>query len=254
MKAVVLHGPGDVRFEEVPDPAPARGEIAVRTLAALTCGTDLKVVRRGYHAKMLTPPCVFGHEAAGEVAALGEGVTSFRIGQRVVAANSAPCGECPECARGRTSLCRDLLFWNGTFAEVYLVPARVVEKNVLPLGDVAPLNAAMTEPLACCVKGVRDAGVRERDRVLVVGVGPVGLMLIHLCALKGARVTAAARRAEALLVAATHGAHETVVITPGEADPGPGADWSRRSMWSSTREALRRRPPSPSGPRPGVGW
>ncbi len=221
MKAVVLHGPGDVRFESVADLKPARGEIVVRTLAALTCGTDLKVVRRGYHAKMLTPPCVFGHEAAGEVAAVGEGVTSFKIGERVVAANSAPCGRCPQCARGRDSLCQDLLFWNGTFADAYLVPARVVERNVLPLGGVTPLNAAMTEPLACCVKGVQDAFVRERDRVLVVGAGPVGLMLIHLCALTGARVTVAARRAEALLVAATHGAHETVVITPGEADPWP---------------------------------
>lgn len=217
MKAAVLYGPGDVRFEDVPDQAPARGEIVVRTLAALTCGTDLKVARRGYHAKMLQPPCVFGHEAAGEVAAVGEGVTSFRAGDRVVAANSAPCGQCRSCLRGRESLCEDLLFWNGAFADAYTVPARVVEKNVLPLGSVRPEDAAMTEPLACCVKGVQDAGVRERERVLVVGAGPIGLMLIRLCLLKGAHVTAAARRPEALVTAKVHGANETTAITFGEA-------------------------------------
>ena len=89
MKAAVLHGPRDVRLEDIAEPAPGRGEIVIRTLAALTCGTDLKVVRRGYHAKMLQPPCVFGHEAAGEVAAIGDGVTAFRVGDLVVHAERA---------------------------------------------------------------------------------------------------------------------------------------------------------------------
>ncbi|MBX7184750.1 MAG: alcohol dehydrogenase catalytic domain-containing protein [Vicinamibacteria bacterium] len=212
MRAAVLYGPGDVRVEEVGDLVPGPGEIVVRTLAAFTCGTDRKVVKRGYHAKMLKPPCVFGHEASGEVAAVGRGVTAFQPGDRVVAANSAPCGVCRQCARDRESLCEDLLFWNGTFADAYLVPARVVAKNVLPLGGVAPEDAAMAEPLACCVKGVQEAGVREGDRVLVIGAGPIGLMLVRLCALKSARVTAAARRPEALVAAKAHGAHEVVGI------------------------------------------
>ena len=212
MKAAVLYGPGDVRVEDVKDPVPGPGEMVVRTLAAFTCGTDRKVVKRGYHAKMLKPPCVFGHEAAGEVTAVGTGVTAFKPGDLVVAANSAPCGVCRQCARDRESLCEDLLFWNGTFADAYLVPARVVAKNVLPLGGVAPEDAAMTEPLACCVKGVLEAGVREGDRVLVIGAGPIGLMLTRLCALKGAHVTAAARREESLVIARAHGAHETVNI------------------------------------------
>lgn len=212
MKAAVLYGPGDVRVEEVEELVPGPGEIVVRTLAAFTCGTDRKVVTRGYHAKMLTPPCVFGHEAAGEIAAVGKGVTSFKPGDLVVAANSAPCGVCRPCERERESLCEDLLFWNGTFADAYLVPARVVATNVLPIGGVAPEDAAMTEPLACCVKGVLEAGVQEGDRVLVVGAGPIGLMLIRLCALKGAHVTVAARRPEALAVAKTHGANESLPI------------------------------------------
>ena len=212
MKAAVLHGPGDVRYEDVESPEPAPGEIVVRTLAALTCGTDVKVVRRGYHARMLTPPCVFGHEGAGEVMAVGEGVTAFSVGERVVAANSAPCGACRPCSRGRESLCEDLLFWNGVFAEAYTVPARVVAKNVVPMGDVTPEDAALTEPLACCVKGVTDANVREGDRVLVIGVGPIGLMLIRLCSLKGAIVAAAARRPESLATAVAFGAQETFEI------------------------------------------
>ena len=217
MKATVLYGPGDVRFEDAPDPVPGPGELVVRTLAALTCGTDLKVVRRGYHAKMLRPPSVFGHEAAGEVAAVGEGVASFKPGDRVVAANSAPCGSCRACVRGRESLCETLLFWNGAFAEAFLVPARVVHKNVLSLGHVAPEDAAMTEPLACCVRGVADAGVNPGDRVLVIGAGPIGLMLTRLCVLRGAHVSAAARRPEALVTATAHGAHETLVLDVAEA-------------------------------------
>jgi L-iditol 2-dehydrogenase len=213
MKAAVLHGPGDVRFEEVPDPVPGPGEMVVRTLATLTCGTDRKVVKRGYHARMLKPPTLFGHEAAGEVMAVGAGVIAFRPGDRVVAANSAPCGACRQCARGRENLCEDLLFWNGTFADAYLVPARVVQKNVLPLGGVAPEDAAMTEPLACCLKGVHDAGVREGDRALVIGAGPIGLMLGRLCTLKGAEVTVAARRPGALETATALGAHRVAAIT-----------------------------------------
>jgi L-iditol 2-dehydrogenase len=177
---------------------------------------------------MLRPPCVFGHEAAGAVAEVGEGVTELRPGDLVVAANSAPCGACRQCARGRENLCEDLLFWNGSFAEAYLLPARVVAKNVVPLDGVSPEAAAMAEPLACCAKGVSDAGVRPGDRVLVIGVGPIGLMLIRLCVLRGAHVTAAARRAEALAVAAEHGAHATSLLTAGEHGLAPvaGADGS----------------------------
>lgn len=225
MKAVVLYGPRDVRFEDVADPSPKAGEILVKTRAAFTCGTDRKVVKRGYHDKMLQPPCVFGHEGAGQVAALGEGVTSFKVGDLVVAANSAPCGRCRFCERGRETLCNDLLFWNGVFADAYVVPARVVEKNTLLLGDVSPDDAAMTEPLACCVKGVLDAGVSEGDRVLVVGAGSVGLMLIHLCRLNGATVTAAARRPEALENAVAHGAHGTArLVMDGDALTLNGVD------------------------------
>src|ERR1700727_1512965 len=110
MNAAVLYGKEDVRIERVPIPAAGKGEIVIRVHAALTCGTDVKVFRRGYHARMITPPALFGHELAGDIVAMGDHVTGFRIGQRVMAANSAPCGECYYCKREQENLCTDLLF------------------------------------------------------------------------------------------------------------------------------------------------
>src|SRR5579862_800620 len=113
MNAAVLYGKEDVRIERVPLPTADKGEMVNRIHAALTCGTDLKVFRRGYHAKMIAPPALFGHELAGVVHEIGPGVRSFRPGMRVVALNSAPCGACDWCVRGQENLCDDLLFNNG---------------------------------------------------------------------------------------------------------------------------------------------
>jgi L-iditol 2-dehydrogenase len=155
MNAAVLHGQEDVRIERVPIPRPEPGEVVVRISAALTCGTDLKVYRRGYHAKMLVPPALFGHELAGVVHTVGEGVTAFAPGMRVVALNSAPCGLCYWCKRRQENLCADLLFNNGAYAEYIRIPARIVEKNTLRVPDGVPLeHAALTEPLACVVRGL----------------------------------------------------------------------------------------------------
>jgi len=145
MTAAVLYGKEDVRIERLPVPVAGKGEIVVRIHAALTCGTDLKVYRRGYHAKMLTPPIPFGHEMAGTVHEVGEGVTEFREGDRVVALNSAPCDQCYFCRRGQQNLCDDLLFNNGAYAEYISIPARIVEKNTLLMPDELPFeHAALT--------------------------------------------------------------------------------------------------------------
>src|SRR5881409_545672 len=115
MKAAVLHGKEDVRVEEVREPALQPGEARVRIEAALTCGTDLKVFKRGYHAKMIVPPAVFGHELAGVISEVSEAAErdGWQTGERVVAANSAPCGACECCRQGQENLCDDLLFLNG---------------------------------------------------------------------------------------------------------------------------------------------
>src|SRR5262250_3410689 len=117
MNAQVFYGPDDLRFEERPIPEPGPGEIVVRIEAALTCGTDVKVLRRGHPVMIPYVPTVFGHELAGTVTAVGAGVGVIREGDRVVAANSAPCGACPPCHAGRANLCEDLLFVNGAYGE-----------------------------------------------------------------------------------------------------------------------------------------
>ena len=209
MLAAVLYGKEDVRVERVPVPRVGPGEVRVRIGAALTCGTDVKVYRRGYHAHMLRPPVRFGHELAGVIEDVGEGVTEWHRGQRVVAANSAPCGDCFYCRRDRPELCEDLLFMNGAYAEAITVPARIVRKNLLEIPPGLPFEeAAMTEPLACVVYGMEDAPVAAGETVIVLGLGPIGLMFVRLCCLAGARVLAAGRRKERLDLASALGAAE----------------------------------------------
>ena len=113
MTAAVLYGKEDVKIERVPIPNVEHGELLVKVQVALTCGTDLKVYQRGYHARMIVPPALFGHELAGTVEETGPGVRGFKKGMRVVALNSAPCQTCFYCSRHQENLCEDLLFNNG---------------------------------------------------------------------------------------------------------------------------------------------
>src|SRR3954470_16809550 len=112
MKAAVLYGKEDVRVEEVPTPKLKAGEVRIAIEAALTCGTDLKVFKRGYHARMIVPPAIFGHELSGKISEVAPDISNWKIGQRVVVANSAPCGECFFCKNQQENLCDDLLFLN----------------------------------------------------------------------------------------------------------------------------------------------
>ncbi len=185
MLAALLYGQEDLRLETVADPAPGAGEVVMRVGTATTCGTDLKVWRRGGHAKMLRPPTLFGHEAAGEIVAVGEGVTGWRVGDRVVANNSAPCLECFFCQRQEFSLCPNLTWNNGTFAEYLKIPAPIVARNLLRIPDSLPdALASMTEPLACVLHGVARSNVKQGDRVAVLGDGAIGLMFVAVLATK----------------------------------------------------------------------
>ncbi len=214
MQAAVLYGKEDVRLESVPVPTIGRGELLVRVRTALTCGTDVKVFSRGYHAKMIKPPALFGHEMAGDIAAVGDGVKKFRVGQRVVSANSAPCDKCFFCRRDQQNLCDDLLFNNGAYAEYIRIPARIVEKNtyLIPEG-LSYKDAALVEPLACAVRGLDEINVREGDTVAVMGLGPIGLMFVRLARYAyGAHVIAMARRIEQVDRAMMLGAEEGILL------------------------------------------
>jgi L-iditol 2-dehydrogenase len=227
MKAAVLHGREDVRIENVSVPRLGAGDVLLRTQVALTCGTDVKVFQRGYHARMIKPPSVFGHEVAGIVEDVAPGVQGIEPGTPVVVANSAPCGDCHYCRHDRPSLCDDLQFWNGAYAEFARIPARVVRHNVVRLEEgIGFREAAMVEPLACVVRGVEESWIGRGQSVAVIGAGPIGLMFVALARLRGAHVTVVGRNRGRLDKALELGATDVLEAAPG-ADVG--AQLKRRS-------------------------
>jgi L-iditol 2-dehydrogenase len=180
VKALIFHGPGDVRLEDVPAPVPGPGDVLVQVEVALTDGTDAKAFQRGHPVLLGPPPSPFGHEFCGIDVALG---------RRVVAANSAPCGTCAPCGRGEETLCENLFpLLNGAYAELLLVPERIARRNLLrvPPG-LAPEVAALVEPLACCLHGVQRAEIEAGDSVAILGAGPIGLMLCACASDAGGR-------------------------------------------------------------------
>ncbi|MBR2525997.1 alcohol dehydrogenase catalytic domain-containing protein [bacterium] len=194
MKAVRFYAPGDIRYEEVEITPPKAGEIVVKIKAALTCGTDVKTFRRGHPVLIKKVPSGFGHEFSGIVDRLGEGVTDFKVGDRVVAANSAPCGECFFCKKEEYNLCENLDLLNGAYAEYITVPARIVSKNMLKLpDDLSFERAAFCEPLANVVHGAARTEIKAGQSVGIIGIGPIGLMFARVAKLKGARVIVAGR-------------------------------------------------------------
>jgi L-iditol 2-dehydrogenase len=214
MTAAVLYGKRDVRIEQIPIPRVGPGEVLVRIKAALTCGTDLKVYRQGFHARMIVPPSVFGHELSGVVEEAGEGVESFTPGMRVVSANSGPCNECFFCERHLANLCEDLHFINGAYAEFIKIPERIVRQNLLILPDnVSFHEAALVEPLACVLRAVEETGIVEGDKVVVIGLGPIGLMFVQTLKRLGATVIAAGKREYQLGLARKMGADFVVDST-----------------------------------------
>jgi L-iditol 2-dehydrogenase len=217
MTAAVLYGKERLQIEVVDVPKIGTGDVLVRVRAALTCGTDVKVFRRGYHARMIVPPALFGHELAGDIVAVGSGVKNFHIGQRVMAANSAPCGECYYCKRDQENLCEDLLFNNGAYAEYIRIPERIVQKNLHLLRDhVGYQDAALAEPLACVLRGLEDSNLRAGDTIAIIGLGPIGMMFVRLAkAVYGARVIAIGRRQQQLDRASKMGADETILNDDG---------------------------------------
>ncbi|MFW9793635.1 MAG: zinc-binding dehydrogenase, partial [Candidatus Thorarchaeota archaeon] len=189
MKAAMYYGIGDVRYEETDIPEIGPGELLIEVGTALTCGTDVKTYKRGHPLLIKHTPALFGHEYAGTIKAVGKGVNDFEVGMRVVATNSAPCGDCFFCKRDMPNLCAKLKdsLVNGAFAEYIRVPEAVVRWNTHQIPDSLSFrDAALTEPLACVVHGIEESNIKLGDTVVVIGAGPIGQMLIMLAKKIGA--------------------------------------------------------------------
>ncbi len=193
MRAAVYHGPGDIRTETVPSPAAGPGEAVLKVGAAGLCGTDLRIYEKGHHRIPTGTTRILGHELAGEIVSVGEGVASLQPGMRVGVAPNMGCGVCTQCVSGWTNLCRDYTAFgislDGAFAEYMLVTAEAIRQgNVVPIPDQVPLaEAALAEPLSCCFNGQEAVNVGRDDVVLIVGAGPIGIMHLLLARLSGAR-------------------------------------------------------------------
>jgi L-iditol 2-dehydrogenase len=190
--AARFYAPGDLRVEEVDVPRIGKGELLIRNHVALTCGTDLKMFLRGH--RLATPPLIIGHEFAGTVEKIGEGVEGFQEGMRVVAANSAPCMSCYYCRIGKPNLCDRLdevlvgFSSPGAYAEYVRLPARIAKQNTYEIPNDVPFeSAAFLEPLACVVHGIELSNIKRDDLVFVIGAGPIGLMHIQLAKIRGAK-------------------------------------------------------------------
>ena len=192
MLAVRYYEPGKLKTEHVSIPEPDRGELLVQTAVALTCGTDVKMYKRGH--QLTKPPQIIGHEFAGTVTAVGKGVTGFDEGMKIVAANSAPCNTCFYCLMHQPNLCEHLndclvgFTWPGTYAEYVRIPERIVRQNKFKIPeDVALAEVASLEPLACVVHGwdlVR--GFPAGGTAVIIGGGPIGLLHVQLARVNGA--------------------------------------------------------------------
>ncbi len=209
----MLYGSENLRVENVDIPR----EMQPRPRSAWGCArrNDLKVWKRGYHARMITPPAVFGHELAGVIEELGEDVAdTLHVGDRVVPSNSAPCGTCLFCRKGRSNLCEDLLFNNGAYAEYIRIPGRIVRQNLLEIpAHVSFLDAAMVEPLACVLRGIEEADVHAGDTVVLIGCGPIGLKFIRMLACQGVHVIALGKRPNQVRAAERMGARAAFDIS-----------------------------------------
>src|SRR5579864_7255626 len=214
MLAAMYYAPMDVRLEERPVPPVGSGEVLVQVAAAATCGTDVKTYRRGHPLLFRHPPEGFGHEVAGLVVAVGSGVTGFREGDHVAIANSAPCFQCFYCRRGQYSLCEDLLFLNGAYAEYILIPERIVRHNLYHLpAQTSYIAAALAEPLACALHGIDACAIARDNTIAILGSGPLGLLLTAVAKLRGAYVTLNGHGGERLALGKRFGADCVLDVT-----------------------------------------
>lgn len=192
MLAAVYHGPNDLRVEEIPVPKIGPGELLIKVLSASICGTDLRIFH-GNH-RMYGPGTVRipGHEVVGNIAEVGEGLTGFRVGERMFIAPNMGCGQCAQCVSGNNNLCANYdavgVTIDGGFAQFMRVPANSIQQgNVIKVSEnVDPAVAALMEPFACVLRGQNALHIKPGEVVLVIGAGPIGVMHTKLAKVRGA--------------------------------------------------------------------
>lgn len=191
MKAVVLNGPNDFKPMMVDKPQINEDEILLKMHKAAICGTDIRILE-GKKTKDVRYPSTIGHEMCGVIESVGVNVKGYAVGDKVSIANVIPCGHCSSCLNGRENACMNRMAigyqYDGGFAEYVKIPKICIEAgNVVKLPESVSFTAgALIEPLACCIRGLKNAGTGFNDTVLVVGAGPIGLMHIQLSKIAGA--------------------------------------------------------------------
>jgi len=237
MQAAVYRGKEDVRLETVPVPAIGRGEILVRVHTCGICGTDLKKISTGSHSA----PRIFGHETAGMVAAVGEGVQKFNVGDRVMVFHHIPCGRCFYCQHKTFAQCETYKKVGctagfepsgGGFAEYVRVMDWIVEKGTVPMPEkVSYEQACFVEPVNTCMKGIETLALKPSETVLVMGQGPIGIILSVLAKRTGARVITSDLYPQRLTISksfslgnAIDASRQDAVKVVREATEGRGAD------------------------------
>jgi L-iditol 2-dehydrogenase len=251
MLLAVLIRPGTIELQEAVVPEPSEGELLVKVKASLTCGTDLKAFVRGH--PLVPTPGPFGHEFSGIVVDKGKGVARFKVGDAVMAVHSAPCLACSYCSRGLFNLCENLMSKKvlGAFSEYVLLPKHVVTQNVFKKPDSLSFKeAAFLEPLACVLHGMEPLDMRKKDKVFIIGAGPIGLLHLMIAKSKGARVIITGLEEERLKIARRLGAD--LVFEPSQTiksvrdfTEGMGADYviectGQPSIWEASLEYVRK--------------
>lgn len=213
MRAALWYGPEEMRIEEVDIPRVGPGEVLVQVGTALTCGTDFKIFRQGHALLVKNCPSPFGHELAGTIAEVGSQVKNFRVGDRVVSANSAPCGTCFFCQKEQFNLCENLEFLNGAYADYICIPPRIVQKNLYKIpSHLSFREAALTEPLACVLHCMDRIAPSSEELLCVIGSGTCGLLFTQLAKLYGVKVIVVGRGQKKLKVALKLGAEKVFSI------------------------------------------
>ncbi|SFO94262.1 zinc-dependent dehydrogenase [Salibacterium halotolerans] len=191
MKAAVFKGPENMETKEVERPEIGEGEILLKVFNSAICGTDVRIYT-GKKTKDVRTPSIIGHETVGEIVDIGTNVVNYKVGERVGIIPIIYCQHCDACLNGLENACENRQAigyeFDGGFAEYVKIPKKAVEKgNLLKIPDhVTYSQAVITEPLACCINGLRKSNVQLNDTVLVIGAGPIGLMHVQLSKIAGA--------------------------------------------------------------------